>query len=161
MGTITFSGPVLVGPNKDPGVSGAPFNQGGVICAQSVTLGPSGTATVSATFWLAGTGTGNGGSTNIVDVLVDTLTAFNSGSGATFSLGPTAGSTLYASGVSVTGAARVRPTFTAAQLAAMSNQSVTGVPAPQTGVVVASITPSGTAATAGLVLVTVLYQQTS
>jgi len=50
-------------------------------------------------------------------------------------------------------AARVRPTFTAAQLLAMGNVQ-------NGGTVVATITPTGTAATTGLTIVTLEYAQT-
>jgi hypothetical protein len=167
MAKTTFSGPVLAGPNKDPvGATGAPptsypFNQGPVVLEQSMTLaGASGsTASVSATLYLPSASLG-GGQANIIDIIVDTLTGFGATVGATLSVGATAGATTYASGVSMTSAGRTRPTFTAAQLAAMSNQSVTGTAAPQPGTVAATIAMSGTAPTgAPYAVVTIIYAQ--
>lgn len=159
MSATTFSGPVLVGPNKDPGGT-YPFNQGPVVLQQTVAITQNSTNAVSQTIYLPGTGTG-GGTANIIDILVDVLTAFDSGSSATLSVGNVAAGTQYAGSVDVKSATgRIRPTFTAAQLAAMSNQTVTGTAALQTGNVVVTVTPSG-ATTAGYVWVTIIYSQTS
>ena len=167
MAKTTFSGPVLAGPNKDAvGATGSPptsypFNQGPVVLQQSMTLaGASGsTGTVSATLYLPSVSLG-GGQANIIDILVDTLTSFGAGVGATLSVGATAGATTYASNVSMTATGRTRPTFTAAQLAAMTNQSVTGTEALQPGTVAASIAMSGTAPTGSpYALVTIIYSQ--
>lgn len=57
---------------------------------------------------------------------VDVLTAYNSASSATFSAGITSGGTDYVSGVSVKATGRIAPTYTATQLANMSNQTVLG-----------------------------------
>lgn len=85
----------------------------------------------------------------IVDIIVDVLTAYNSGTSATLTVGTAAAGTQYAGSVDAKTAGRVRPTFSAAQLAAMdsvgSNTSV-----------VATITVSG-ATSAGEVGVTILY----
>jgi hypothetical protein len=94
----------------------------------------------------------------LIDILVDTLTAFNSATTAVLSVGITAGGTEYASGVDVKTAGRVRPTFTAAQLAAMSNVTVLGVAAPTPAPVVVTVTPTG-ATSAGYVRVTLVYAQ--
>lgn len=160
MGVTTFSGPVLSGPNKDHGITTAPFNQGACVLQQSCTITQNSTTAVSQTINLPGSATG-GGTANIIDILVDVLTAFDSGSSATLSVGTAAAGTQYAGAVDVKSATgRIRPTFTAAQLAAMTNQTITGVAAPQTGVVVVTVTPSG-ATTAGFVNVTIIYSQTS
>jgi len=167
MAKSTLSGPLLVGPNKDAvGATGSPpvswpFNQGPVVLQQSMTLaGASGsTGTVSATLYLPSASLG-GGRANIIDIIVDTLTGFGAGVGATLSVGATAGATTYASNVSMTATGRTRPTFTAAQLAAMTNQSVTGSADLQIGTVAASIAMSGTAPTgAPYAQVTIIYSQ--
>ncbi len=166
MAKSTLSGPLLVGPNKDAvGATGSPpvswaFNQGPVVLQQSLTLaGVSGsTASIGATLYLPSISLG-GGKANIIDIIVDTLTGFGAGAGATLSVGVTLGATTYASS-SVTGTGRVRPTFTAAQLAAMANLSVTGSEALQPGTVAASIAMSGTAPTGSpFALVTIIYSQ--
>ena len=91
--------------------------------------------------------------------MVDVLTAFDSATSAVLSVGTSAGGTQYASTVDVkTATGRIRPTFTAAQLAAMESVSVLGVAAPTTAPVVVTITPTG-ATTAGYVQVTLVYAQ--
>jgi hypothetical protein len=88
----------------------------------------------------------------IVDILVDTTTAWNSATSDTLSVGIAAAGTDYASGVDVkTAAGRIRPTFTAAQLLAMSNVTTSTT-------VFATVTPVGSA-TAGNTIVTLIYQQ--
>ena len=57
----------------------------------------------------------------LVDIVVDVLTAFNSLTSATLTVGSASGGTQYAGGVDAKTAGRVRPTFTAAQLAAMDD----------------------------------------
>lgn len=167
MAKTTLSGPLLVGPNKDQvGATGSPptsypYNQGPVLQKQSVTLaGVSGsTATVGATLYLPSVSLG-GGNADIVDIIVDTLTGFGAGVGATLSVGATLGATTYASNVSMTATGRTRPTFSAAQLAAMSNQSVTGTVALQPGTVAVAIAMSGTAPTGSpFAEVTIIYSQ--
>lgn len=142
-GTV-FSGPVLSGTKKDADAAG-PANLGPALLSQSVTLTQNGTNNVSGTVVLPK-------GSQIVDILADTTTAWNSGTSDTLSVGVAAGGIDYASAVSTAAAGRVRPTFTSAQLTAMldigSNVDV-----------VATVTPSGTAATAGSTTVTVLYVQ--
>lgn len=143
-GTL-ISGPLLSGTKKDADENGA-ANVGLAVLSQSVTLTQNGTNTVSGEIVLPK-------DSQIVDIVADTTTAWNSGTSDTLSVGATAGGTDYASGVSVAAAGRVRPTFTAAQLGAMlSIGSNVGV--------YATVTPAGTAATAGSTSVTVLYVQT-
>ena len=85
----------------------------------------------------------------IVDVVVDVLTAYNSATSATLTVGSASAGTQYAGAVDAKTAGRVRPTFTAAQLAAMDdiggNTSV-----------YATVTSVGQP-TAGSARVTVLY----
>ena len=119
--------------------------------SQSKTIAQSSTDVVSATFYIPP-------GAIIIDIIFDILTQFDSGTSATGSVGITAGGTEFASGVNAKTGIRVRPTFTAAQLAAMAGMSVLGVAAPIAGTVVATITPDG-ATSAGFVNVTIEYVQ--
>lgn len=144
-----FSGPVMTG-TKQAGETNGP-NMGYTVLQQTVTLAQDGTNAVSATAYLPP-------GSKIIDIIVDVLTAFNSATSAVLSVGETAGGTEYASSVNAKTAGRTRPTFTAAQLAAMNNMTVLGVADPTPAPVVTTITPTG-ATTAGFVEVTVLYAQ--
>lgn len=138
-GTAFLGGPVLTGTRADQSDFGV------AVLTQRGTLTHNGTTVVSSTFLLPL------GSV-LVDVLADTTTAWNSGTTDVLSVGTAAAGTQYASGIDVTSAARVRPTFTGAQLLAMQNV-VNG------GTVVATVTPTGTAS-AGITVVTLEYAQT-
>ena len=121
--------------------------------AQTTSLTQNGATAVSATIYIPA-------GSQITAFDIDVLTAFNSGTSATLSIGTSAAATTYVSGVDVkTATGRIGATYTAAQLAAMSNQSVLGVASPTLAPVVITITPVGTAATAGYVNVTVKYIQ--
>lgn len=91
---------------------------------------------------------------------VDVLTAFNSASSATFSAGITSGGTDYVSGIDVKSTGRKAITYTAAQLAAMSNQGLTGTAAPTVSPLFLTITSVGQP-TGGYVQVCVKYIQLS
>ena len=149
MGTTTFSGPVRSGTLKTGETNGP--NLGYAVLEQQANLTQNSTTAVSETLYIPA-------GSKIIDIIVDVLTAFNSAASATLSAGITAGGTEYASGVNAKTAGRTRPTFTAAQLAAMSNQTVLGVADATTAPVVITITPSG-ATSAGYVNVTVVYAQ--
>lgn len=141
-----LSGPLVSGPRAGVDVLNRGANQGLAILMQEVVLNQSGLNNVSATFYLPKHSV-------IVDILADTLTAWNSGTSDTLSVGTSAGDTTYASGVSTAAAGRVRPTFTGAQLSAMQD---TG----SNETFVATVTPVGTAATTGQTVVTIVYAQT-
>ncbi len=155
MSASTWSGPGLFGPQKDQtGSTTDPFNQGFVALRQVANIAFNATLVSQA---LINVPPG----CQIQSFDVNVLTAFNSSSSATFSAGTTSGGTTYASGVDVKSATgRIVPTFTAAQLAAMSGQSVTGtasaIAAP--GNVYLTITSVGQP-TAGYVNVVVNYIQ--
>lgn len=85
----------------------------------------------------------------IVDVVVDVLTAYNSATSATLTVGSASAGTQYAGAVDAKTVGRVRPTFTAAQLAAMDD--IDGNTS-----VYATVTSVGQP-TAGSARVTVLY----
>lgn len=153
MGATHFTGPVISG-DLIQGQTNGP-NQGFASLVQEIGIAQNSTSAVSATLYIpAGSA--------ITSFTVDVLTAFNSGTSATLSIGTVAGGTQYVSGVDVKSATgRIAITFTAAQLAAMSGQSVLGVAAPTTPPVVITITPVG-ATSAGYVQVNMHYvQQTS
>lgn len=144
MARTTWSGPLASG-DKEAGISGGP-NIGLVVLSQTALLDKNSTTAVSNTFYLPA-------NAQIVDIIVDVLTAFNSATSAVLTVGTAAAGTQYASGVDVkTAAGRIRPTFTAAQLAALDNIGGTTS-------VVATITPTG-ATSAGQVRVTLVYVQT-
>lgn len=149
MGTTHLSGPLKTG-TKFAGEDGA--NQGYAVLQQSVALAQDGTNDVSATVYVPA-------GSRLIDIVVDVLTAFDSATSAVLSVGTAAAGTQYAGSVDVKAATgRIRPTFTAAQLAAMSNVSVLGVEALTPAPVVFTITPTG-ATTAGYVQATLIYAQ--
>ena len=149
MGTTTFSGPVRSGTLKTGETNGP--NLGFAVLEQETSITQNSTTAVSSTLYIPV-------GAKLIDILVDTLTAFNSATTAVLSVGTAAAGTQYASGVDVKTAGRVRPTFTAAQLAAMSNVTVLGVVAPAPAPVVVTVTPTG-ATSAGYVRVTLVYAQ--
>lgn len=150
MGTTTFSGPVRSGTLKTGETNGP--NIGYAVLQQETSITQNSTNAVSSTLYIPA-------GSKIVNILVDVLTAFNSGTSAVLSVGTSAGGTQYASGVDVkTATGRITPTFTAAQLAAMSNVTVLGAAAPTTAPVVVTVTPTG-ATSAGYVRVTIVYSQ--
>ena len=143
----SLAGPIIGGPRagaRPDGTLGS--NQGLCLCMQEVVLNHNGSSVVDATFYLPK-------HTVIVDVIVDSLTAWNSATSDTFSLGTSSGDTTYASGVDVKGgAARIRPTFSTTQLSAMQDTGTNET-------FVASVTPVGSAS-AGQTVATILYVQT-
>lgn len=144
MARTTFSGPLASG-DKEAGVSGG-SNVGLVVLSQTAVLDQNSTTAVSSTFYLPA-------DSQIVDIIVDVLTAFNSAVSATLTVGTAAAGTQYAGSVDAKTAGRVRPTFSAAQLAAMDDID-------NNTTVVATVTPSG-ATSAGQVRVTLVYVQTA
>ena len=142
MSQTTWSGPLASG-DKNAGVVGGP-NIGLAVLSQTVLINFDATLVQNATVYLPY-------ESQIVDVLVDVLTRYNSATSATISVGTASGGTQYASGVNAKTGVRVRPTFTAAQLAAMADTE-------SNGAVVATVTSVGQP-TAGQVRVTYLYVQ--
>lgn len=143
MATTHFSGPITAGDKQAGSVGGS--NVGNVVLSQTAVIDQNSTNAVSATFRLPA-------DSQIVDIIVDVLTAFNSGTSATLTVGTAAGGSQYAGSVDAKTAGRVRPTFSAAQLAAMDDIDTNTS-------VVATVTPSG-ATSAGQVRVTLVYVQT-
>lgn len=151
MSATHFSGPVVSGTLLTGQTNGP--NQGLARLSQFATIIQSGGALVqSATLYIPV-------GSRIQSFDVDVLTAFNSATSATLSIGTTAGGTQYASGVDVKAATgRIAITFTAAQLAAMAGLTTAGAASPTVAPVVISITSVG-APSAGVVAVTASYVQ--
>ena len=140
MASSTFSGPIRAGTIRD----GSTNNVGKVVLSQTAVLDQNSTTAVSNTFYLPA-------NAQIVDIIADVLTAFNSGTSATLTVGSAAAGSQYAGSIDAKTAGRTYPTYSAAQLAAMDNiGSNTSV--------VATVTPDG-ATSAGQVRVTLQYVQ--
>jgi len=144
MSQTTWTGPLASG-DKNAGVSGGP-NIGLAVLSQTVLINFDATLVQNGTVYLPN-------DSQIVDILVDVLTLYNSATSATLSVGTSSGATTYASGVNVKTGVRVLPTFTAVQLAAMDDIDTNGT-------VVATVTSVGQP-TAGQVRVTYRYVQTT
>ena len=144
MSQTTFSGPLASG-DINAGKTGGP-NIGLAVLSQTVLIDFDATLVQNGTVYLPY-------DSQIVDIVVDVLTAYNSATTATLTVGTASAGTTYASGVNAKTAGRVRPTFTAAQLAAMDDIDTNGT-------VVATVTSVGQP-TAGQVRVTYLYVQTT
>ena len=141
MANTTFSGPVRSGTTRE----GATANLGLCVLSQTALMTQNSTNVVDATFYLPA-------NAQILDFNFDVLTAFNSATSATLSVGTTSGGSQYANSVDVkTATGRIAPTLTAAQLTNMSDITTNTS-------VIASITPVG-ATSAGSVRVTILYVQ--
>ena len=149
MAATHLTGPLLTGDLQQGETNGP--NQGYVQLVQTTSITQNSTTAVSSTIYIPA-------GSIILGFNVDVLTAFNSATSATLTIGTAAAGTQYVSGVNAKTAGRASITYTAAQLAAMSNQSVLGVAAPTTAPVVVTVTPVG-ATSAGYVSVSVLYAQ--
>ena len=144
MARTTFSGPLASG-DKDAGVSGG-SNIGLAVLSQTMLINFDATLVQNGTINLPV-------NSQIVNIVCDVLTAYNSATSATLTVGTASAGTQYASGVNAKTAGRTIPTFTAAQLTNMQD-TTTNVP------VVATVTSVGQP-TAGQVRVTVNYVQTT
>lgn len=143
MARTSWSGPLASG-TRDGGY-GTDVNMGLAVLSQTVLIDYDATLVQSKTVNLPE-------DSQIVDILVDVLTAYNSATSATLSVGIAAAGTEYAGSVNAKTAGRTRPTFSAAQLAAMDDIDTNKT-------VVATVTSVGQP-TAGQVRVTYLYVQT-
>lgn len=142
MSTTAVSGPLSTFTQQTDGVHNS--DQGYCVMSQTATLVQNSTTAVSATLYLPQ-------NSQIVEIIADVTTAYDSATSATLSVGQTAGGTDYAGSISTKTGGRTLPTYTAAQVAAMAN--ITSHAA-----VVATVTVVG-ATSAGAVNVTVLYVQ--
>jgi hypothetical protein len=143
MARTSFDGPLASG-TKQAGISGGP-NVGLAKLVQTGTLSFDATLTQNLTFYLPPNAVIN-------DIKADVLTAYNSATSATLTVGTASAGTQYAGGVNAKTAGRAEPTFTAAQLLAMSNVG-------SNTTVVVTVTSVGQP-TAGSVFVTLEYTQT-
>jgi hypothetical protein len=142
MSQTTWSGPLASG-DINAGEVGGP-NIGLAVLSQTVLIDFDTT--------LVQTGTINVPyGSQLVEIVVDVLTQYNSATSATVAVGTASGGTQYVSGVNAKTGVRVYPTFTAAQLAAMDDVGTNGA-------VVATVTSVGQP-TAGQVRVTYTYVQ--
>lgn len=142
MSQTTWSGPLASG-DINAGKTGGP-NIGLAVLSQTVLIDFDATLVQNATVYLPY-------GSQILNIVCDVLTAYNSATSATLTVGTASAGTTYASGVNAKTAARTTPTFTAAQLTSMANIG-------NTGPVVATVTSVGQP-TAGQVRVTYLYVQ--
>lgn len=149
MGATHFSGPVVSGDLQQGETYGP--NQGFAVLSQSTSITQNSTTAVSSTLYIPA-------GSRIVDFNIDVLTAYDSATSATLTIGTAAAGTQYVGSIDAKTAGRAAITYTAAQLAAMNGVSVLGVAAPTTAPVVVTVTPVG-ATSAGYVVVTVLYVQ--
>jgi hypothetical protein len=140
MARATHLGAWYLGTVKD----NATADVGPTVTSQTGTIAANAGNAVDLTFYLPA-------NSRIIDIIVDTTTAWTSATSDTLSVGTASGGTTYASGVDVkTATGRIRPTFTAAQLLAMADIGTTNL------AVVATVTPVGSAG-AGLTRVTIVY----
>jgi hypothetical protein len=144
MSQTTWSGPLASG-DINAGKAGGP-NIGLAVLSQTVLIDFDATLVQNGTVYLPF-------GSQIVDIIVDVLTQYDSATSATLTVGTASAGTTYASGVNAKTGVRVRPTFTAAQLAAMDNIGTNGT-------VVATVTSVGQP-TVGQVRVTYQYVQTT
>jgi len=149
MAATHFSGPVLSGDLQSGETNGP--NQGYAVLMQTTSITQNSTTAVSSTLYIPA-------GAQIIDFNIDVLTAFNSATSATLSIGTAAAGTQYVSSVNAKTAGRASITFSAAQLAAMSGVTVLGAAAAVSAPVVVTVTPVG-ATSAGYVEVTIIYAQ--
>lgn len=152
MGATHFSGPVSVG-TKQAGETGGP-NQGLVTLEQTVKLQADSTAVVSGLIRVPKGAV-------ILGYYIDTLTAWG-GSSSALTIGKTAGGFEYCTVVTPLTAVRAAPTLSAAQLAAMRNVTIAGVPVADNLLnqdLYVSVAVGGTPNNNGTTYVTVLYYQ--
>lgn len=151
MSRSTFSGPVLSGTVKYNTYN----NIGNSVVSQTDILNQNSTNVVNATVYVPA-------QSQILRFTVDVLTAFNSATTATLTIGTASGGTQYITTIDAKTAGRAAYTFTAAQLLAMSSAAINTTDSTAAGqpisTIVITITPVG-ATSAGQVLVTTEYVQ--
>lgn len=141
----SFSGPVIVGSRSGASFAFAGSNQGIAELTQVVQLTQNSTSAVSVTAYVPK-------HTQLVDFIVDTTIAWNSGTSAVLSIGTTAADTTYVSGLSVATGTRARPAYNTTQLNAMLDVG-------SVETVTFTVTPTG-ATSAGTTFVTMQYRMT-
>lgn len=143
MAQTQLNGPLVLG---DRPVGMSQSNLGYTVLSQTALIGFDADLTQENVFYLPQ-------NSQIVDILADVLTAYNSATSATLTVGSASAGTQYAGAVDAKTTGRTRPTFSAAQLAAMDDISTNTA-------VYATVTSVGQP-TAGSVRVTILYVQTA
>jgi len=155
MGTTTFTGPIRSGTLKAGETSGSNTgpNIGNAHLTQFTTLVQAGGGLVqsAATIYIPV-------GARITSFNVDVLTAFDSATSATLSIGTAASGTQYVSGVNAKTAGRAAISYTAAQLAAMAGLTTAGAASATVAPIVVTVTSVG-APTTGVVTVAVNYVQ--
>jgi len=158
MSKSTFSGPLNVGvPGNDP------LTQGTVTVMQKVYFVPSASVVNGlyngepAVAWAATAAAATASVTlpanaNIVDLIIDQPVVTTGGTAINLTSGISAAGVEYIATTDVKATVRLRPTFTAAHLLAMSNIAA------NTSVFV-QVTPTVSAVTVGVLSVTILYTQ--
>ncbi len=143
MAETNWTGPLKVGTRATGNPNGV--NQGLVVLSQTVLIGFDATLVQTASINLPA-------NAQIVNILPDVQTVYDSATSAVLSVGSAAAGTQYAGSVDVkTAAGRITPAYTGAQLLAMSNITTNTA-------VYATVTSVGQP-TAGSVRVTFLYVQ--
>lgn len=150
MARTAFRGPIASGTiansEKSDGTFASDGNQGLVLLTQTGTVDRNATLTSDLTFTLPK-------NSQIVNFFVDTVTAYDSATSATLSIGTSSGDTTYASGLNAKTAGRLTYTPSAAQAGAIADIGTTNLK------VWATVTSVGQP-TVGSVRVTVAYVQT-
>ena len=144
MSETNLSGPLKLGDHKPGGANSD--NQGYVVLSQTELIDFDADLVQEAITYFPK-------NSQIVDIIVDVLTAYDSATSATLTVGTASAGTQYAGSVNAKTAGRVRPTFSAAQLAAMDDIGTTLT-------AYATVTSVGQP-TAGQVRVTYVYVQTA
>ena len=147
MGQTNFSGPLQVG-DLQYGQAGGP-NVGFVLLQQQIQLPQKGAGSTDFSLQIPANSI-----VNSIDV--DVLTAYDSATSATLSIGETVGGIEYASGINLKTAGRATITFTATQLANMANVSLVGAPVQGTPLVNFRVVNVGATAN-GFAIVTFKY----
>lgn len=143
MSLTAFSGPVGTFTQQNDGTNHSDL--GLAVLSQAVTLTQNGADTnVNAVLYLPQ-------NAQILDFLIDDLTQWDSATSATLSIGTAAAGTQYVGSINTKTAGRQAPTYSSAQLTAMSNITT------HVGVFI-TVTVVG-ATTAGITEVTVRYVQ--
>jgi hypothetical protein len=150
MSRTTFSGPVKSGTNRY-----SPYkNVGTTVLTQQTPITFDATLVQNATFYIPA-------GSRIVNIFVDVITAYNSATSATLTVGKTSGGTEYASGVNAKTSGRTTPTFTTTQLTNMQSTPIDVAAANSqqaSSAIVVTVTSVGQP-TAGTGFVTVQYAQ--
>lgn len=149
MGTTTFSGPIKAGSIKNTtgttvGTNVANVGSATLSQANTVTFGDDGTETVVAYI---------PADSQIIEVYVDVLTAFDAGTTNTFDVGDGDTVNQFADALDVSSVGRVLGSSDASQLGNYDDIGTSDIP------LTITYNQSGSAATAGEALVTVLYVQ--